>query len=91
MIVPGGGRVFAPFKSCPMGGMVLDEIDTCIIVLLFIPWGRKTSISGQSGTLPTLRVSIFRRNSRIGYKIWVKIPEQASQKPMIFQNRSNFS
>ena len=24
-----GGRVFAPFKSCP-GGMVLDEIDTCI-------------------------------------------------------------
>ena len=32
MIVPGGGRVFAPFKSCPGGGgMVLDEIDTCII------------------------------------------------------------
>ena len=33
MIVP--GRVFAPFKSCPgglsQGGMVLDEIDTCII------------------------------------------------------------
>ena len=25
------GRVFAPFKSCPGGGMVLDEIDTCII------------------------------------------------------------
>ena len=28
-----GGRVFAPFKSCPgvcPGGMVLDEIDTCI-------------------------------------------------------------
>ena len=24
-----GGRVFAPFKSCP-GGMVMDEIDTCI-------------------------------------------------------------
>ena len=26
---PGGGRVFAPFKSCPEG-MVLDEIDTSI-------------------------------------------------------------
>ena len=26
-----GERVFAPFKSCPGGGgMVLDEIDTCI-------------------------------------------------------------
>ena len=29
-----GGRVFAPFESCPgglsRGGMVLDEIDTCI-------------------------------------------------------------
>ena len=25
-----GGRVFAPFESCPGGGMVLDEIDTCI-------------------------------------------------------------
>ena len=27
-----GGRVFAPFKSCPGGvfrGMVLHEIDTC--------------------------------------------------------------
>ena len=24
-----GGKVFAPFKSCP-GGMVMDEIDTCI-------------------------------------------------------------
>ena len=28
------GRVFDPFKSCPrglsQGGMVLDEIDTCI-------------------------------------------------------------
>ena len=24
-----GGTVFAPFKLCP-GGMVLDEIDTCI-------------------------------------------------------------
>ena len=23
-------RNFAPFKSCP-GGMVLDEVDTCII------------------------------------------------------------
>ena len=33
MIVP-GGRVFAPFKSCPRGlprGMVMDETDTCII------------------------------------------------------------
>ena len=29
-IVPREGRVFAPFKSCP-GGMVMDEIDTCII------------------------------------------------------------
>ena len=30
MIVP--GMVFAPFKSCPRGGVVvLDEIDTCII------------------------------------------------------------
>ena len=30
MIVPGGGgRGFALFKSCP-GGMVMDEIDTCI-------------------------------------------------------------
>ena len=36
MIVP-GGRVFVPFKSCPRGlsgweggGVVLDEIDTCI-------------------------------------------------------------
>ena len=33
MIVP-GGRVFPPFKSCPRGsvrgGMILDEIDTCI-------------------------------------------------------------
>ena len=28
IIVP-GGRVFAPFKSYP-GGMVMDEIDTCI-------------------------------------------------------------
>ena len=30
---PGG---FAPFKSCPGGGggMVLDEIDTCIIYLI---------------------------------------------------------
>ena len=31
-----GGRVFAPFKLCPGGlsprrGMVLDEIDTCIM------------------------------------------------------------
>ena len=25
------GTVFAPFKSCPGRGMVLDEIDTCII------------------------------------------------------------
>ena len=25
-----GGRVFAPFKSCLGGGMVLDEMDTCI-------------------------------------------------------------
>ena len=25
-----GGRVSAPFKLCP-GGMVLDEIDTCIM------------------------------------------------------------
>ena len=24
------GRVFAPFKSCPGGGMVNDKIDTCI-------------------------------------------------------------
>ena len=29
MVVP-GGRVFAPFKSCPGGGMVSDEIDTLI-------------------------------------------------------------
>ena len=29
--VPRGG-FFALFKSCPEGGMVLDEIDTCIIV-----------------------------------------------------------
>ena len=29
-----GGRVFAPFKSCPGEGMVLDEIDTCITRLL---------------------------------------------------------
>ena len=30
VIVPGGGgRIFAPFKSCP-GGMILDETDTCI-------------------------------------------------------------
>ena len=38
MIVP-GGRVFAPFKSCPGGlsgeGMVMDEIDTCIRLGLF--------------------------------------------------------
>ena len=31
---PGGGVVFALFKSCPGGlsprGMVMDEIDTCI-------------------------------------------------------------
>ena len=30
-----GGRVFAPFKSCPGGlsrGMVMDEIDTCITI-----------------------------------------------------------
>ena len=26
------GRVFAHFKSCPGGGMVLDEVDTCIKV-----------------------------------------------------------
>ena len=26
-----GERVFAPFESCPRGGMVLDESDTCII------------------------------------------------------------
>ena len=37
IIVPGGG-VFAPFESCPGGlsrggGMVLDEIDTCITPL----------------------------------------------------------
>ena len=25
-----GGRVFAPFKLCPGGGMVLGEIGTCI-------------------------------------------------------------
>ena len=28
-----GGRVFAPFKSC-LGGMVLDETDTCITFAL---------------------------------------------------------
>ena len=35
MIVP-GGRVLAPFESCPEvcpGGMVLDEIDTCITAM----------------------------------------------------------
>ena len=35
MIVPGEG--FAPFKPCPVvcsGRMVLDEIDTCIIIQL---------------------------------------------------------
>ena len=32
------GRDFAPFKSCPGGGgMVLDEIDTCISHTEFIP------------------------------------------------------
>ena len=30
VIVP--GRVFAPFKLCP-GGMVMDEIDTCITLM----------------------------------------------------------
>ena len=28
-----GGRVFTLFKSCPRGGMVLDESDTCINLL----------------------------------------------------------
>ena len=35
------GKVFAPFKSCPGGlsrgrGMVMDEIDTCIISKLSV-------------------------------------------------------
>ena len=31
-----GGRVFAPFKSCPEGEMVLNEIDdTCIRITIF--------------------------------------------------------
>ena len=34
---PGGGRVFVPFKSCPAGGMVLDEIDTCISLKFKLP------------------------------------------------------
>ena len=33
-----GRKVFAPFESCPgglsLGGMVLDETDTCIITLI---------------------------------------------------------
>ena len=30
------GRVFAPFESCP-GRMVLDEIDSCIMLCKKIP------------------------------------------------------
>ena len=41
--------------------------------------------------VPTFRVSIFRKNSKTGLKISVKIPEQASHKPMIFQSRSSLS
>ena len=39
------------------------------------------------GDVSTFRVSIFSKNSRTGFKISVNIPEQAFQKPMIFQNR----
>ena len=39
---------------------------------------------GPVEDMPTFSISIFSKNSRAGYKIWVKIPEQASQKPMIF-------
>ena len=35
---------------------------------------------GPVGDVPTFRVSIVNKNSRTGFKIWVKIPVQASQK-----------
>ena len=52
-----GGRVFAPFKSCPgglsRGGMVMDEIDTCIIsvdqgclsINFFFCWTKQVSVT----------------------------------------------
>ena len=36
------------------------------------------------GDMPTFSVFILSKNFRTGFKISVKIPEQASQKPMIF-------
>ena len=44
---------------------------------------------GQVGYVPTFRVSIFSKNSRAGFKILVRISEQAFQLPMICQDRSN--
>ena len=53
--------------------------------------GEGDFLIGPVGEVPTFGVSIFSKKSRTGYKIWAKIPEQASQKPMTFQNRSNLS
>ena len=54
-----GERVFAPFKSCPEGGMVLDEIDACITDLIisyfrFISLGFKRAISFNFSSLCSL-------------------------------------
>ena len=45
------GVGFSPFKSCPGGlsrGMVLDEIDTCITIMIFIN-EEKTPVRTFSG------------------------------------------
>ena len=48
------------------------------------------SISDQSCHARACQVSISNKNSMTGHKITMIIPEQASQKPVIFQYRSNF-
>ena len=59
---------------------------TYIFFLTFIvqgPGGGYLHI-GLVGDMPSLRVFIFGKNSRMGFKVLVKIPDQAAQKPMIF-------
>ena len=47
--------------------------------------------STSRGCACLLRSPFSEKNSRPGFQISIKIPEQASQKPVIFQNSSNLS
>ena len=51
--------------------------------------GRRSLPYPSSEDVSTSKVSSFSKNSRTGFKISVKFPEQASWKPILFQYRSN--